>query len=532
MNSGFLNGNYLPYSVGLLQAYTQRHAKDPSLYEFIPPLYRRMAIGTAVELLKGAQVVGFSVYVWNYKISIELARAFKLQNPEALIVFGGPHVPDRAEDFLRENPFIDIACHGEGEAVFLSILEQFDTRCWDQIPSISMIKDGQFVHHLKGTRIKDLTVIPSPYLEAVFEPLIKADPTGKWIGLWETNRGCPFSCTFCDWGSATAAKIYNYDLDRVYQELEWFADHKVEFLFCCDANFGILARDLDIAKYLAATKKKYGYPQVINMATTKNATERSYQVQKTLSDAGLLRGATLAMQSMDATTLKNIKRDNISLDSYKELHRRFTEDGIGTYSELILGLPGETYKSFLDGVAEIIDHGQHNRILCHNLSILPNAEVADPFYRKKHGMELVESAIINVHGFLTESEDGIQETQQLVIATNTMPREDWCKTRVLCWMVQLLHFDKFLQIPLIALHEVDAFGYREIFEMLLDRDLTVYPLLLEIRTFFWDMARQIQKGGDEYCYSKEWLDIWWSADEFMFIKVCVEGKLEQFYEEA
>jgi hypothetical protein len=289
---------------------------------------------------------------------------------------------------------------------------------------------------------------------------------------------------------------------------------------------------LDIAKYLAATKKKYGYPQVINMATTKNATERSYQVQKTLSDAGLLRGATLAMQSMDATTLKNIKRDNISLDSYKELHRRFTEDGIGTYSELILGLPGETYKSFLDGVAEIIDHGQHNRILCHNLSILPNAEVADPFYRKKHGMELVESAIINVHGFLTESEDGIQETQQLVIATNTMPREDWCKTRVLCWLVQLLHFDKFLQIPLIALHEVGAFGYREIFEMLLDRDLTAYPLLLEIRTFFWDMARQIQRGGDEYCHSKEWLDIWWSADEFMFIKVCVEGKLEQFYEEA
>jgi tRNA A37 methylthiotransferase MiaB len=532
MNSGFLNGNYLPYSVGLLQAYAQRFASDPSQFEFIPPLYRRMPVDAAAERLLGSHVVGFSVYAWNYKLSLELARVFRLQNPDAVIVFGGPHVPDRAEDFLREHPYIDIACHGEGESVFLSILEQFHTRCWDHIPSISIIKNGAFVHHLKGSRIKDLAVIPSPYLEGVFVPLLEANPTEKWIGLWETNRGCPFSCTFCDWGSATAAKIYKYDLDRVYQELEWFATHKVEFLFCCDANFGILARDLEIATYLAATKKKFGYPQVINVATTKNATERSYQVQKVMSDAGLLRGATLAMQSMDPATLKNIKRDNISLDSYKELHRRFTDDGIGTYSELIIGLPGETYQSFLTGVSDIVEHGQHNRISCHNLSILPNAEVGDPAYQKKHGMVLMESAIINSHGYLTEAEDGIQETQQLVIATNTMPREDWCKTRVLCWMVQLLHFDKLLQIPLIVLREVGAFGYEELFRMFLDRDLSAYPLLLEIRNYFWDVARQIQRGGDEYCHSPEWLGIWWQADEYMFIKICVEGKLDAFYQEA
>lgn len=533
VNSGFLNGDYLPYSVGLLQAYVQQHASSPDRFDFLPPVYRRMRIEAAADRLRDADVVGFSVYVWNYKFSLALARAVKRLNPNAVIVFGGPHVPDRAEEFLRAHAFIDLACHGEGEAVFLSILENCRARRWEDIPSISYLnEDGAFIVHPKAQRIRDLAVIPSPYLQGVFEPIIRVNPSGKWIGLWETNRGCPFSCTFCDWGSATAAKIFTFDVDRVFKEIEWFADHKVEFLFCCDANFGILSRDLDIARHLAGTKKDRGYPHVINMATTKNATDRSYLVQKTLADAGLLRGATLAMQSMDATTLQNIKRSNVSLNSYKELHRRFTEDGIGTYSELILGLPGESYETFLAGIADIVEHGQHNRVLCHNLSILPNAEVADPDYRKTHGIATVESSLINNHGYLTESEDGIQETQDLVIATATMPREDWCKTRVLSWMVALLHFDKLLQIPLIMLREIHGIGYRELFTSFLDGDLSAFPVLAEIRDFFWDKARDIQLGGDEYCHRKEWLDIWWSADEFMFIKLSVEGKIDAFYDEA
>ena len=42
----------------------------------------------------------------------------------------------------------------------------------------------------------------------------------------------------------------------------------------------------------------------------------------------------------------SIKRDNISLDAYQEVQRRFAAEGVATYSDLILGLPGETYESF------------------------------------------------------------------------------------------------------------------------------------------------------------------------------------------
>jgi radical SAM superfamily enzyme YgiQ (UPF0313 family) len=533
INNSFSNQNYLPYSVGLLQAYVQKYAKDPQRYEFGLPIYCRLSIAKALEHLRDHHIVAFSTYVWNIKISLEIARRLKQENPETLVVFGGPQVPDRAEAFLRQNPFIDLVCHNEGEAVFLDVLENFPARNWQEIGSISYLRsDGSFVHSPRRERLDDLSLIPSPYLAGVFEPLIQANPQEEWIALWETNRGCPFSCTFCDWGSATQSKVYTFDQERLFREVDWFAEHKIQFVFCCDANFGILPRDLDIARYVAEKKQKTGYPVALSVQNTKNATERSYQVQKLLADAGLNKGVTIAMQSLDSSTLKSIKRHNISLSSFQELQRRFTRDQVETYTDIILGLPGETYDSFFDGVSQAIENGQHNRIQFNNLSILPNAEMGDPDYQKQYGMVTVESRIVNIHGSLVESEDEIFETQQLVIATAATPKEDWCKTRSLSWMVALLHFDKLLQIPLIVLHEVCSFSYRELFEVFMEQDLSEFPVLSEIRAFFWEKARDIQTGGEEYCKSAEWLNIWWPADEYIFIKLSVEGKLDAFYQEA
>ena len=97
-------------------------------------------------------------------------------------------------------------------------------------------------------RVRDLDEIPSPFLEGAFDSIMAANPSESWIGLWETNRGCPFRCTFCDWGSATAAKVTKFGEERLYREVDWFADKKIEYIFCCDANFGILKRDVDIAE--------------------------------------------------------------------------------------------------------------------------------------------------------------------------------------------------------------------------------------------------------------------------------------------
>src|SRR5688572_27753385 len=99
INNSFSGQNYLPYSVGLLQTYVQQKAVEPARYRFLPPLYKRVRIADAVASLLGADLVGFSTYVWNGRISLEIARRLKVAKPGIVIVFGGPHVPDQPEAF-------------------------------------------------------------------------------------------------------------------------------------------------------------------------------------------------------------------------------------------------------------------------------------------------------------------------------------------------------------------------------------------------------------------------------------------------
>ncbi len=533
INNSFSGQNYLPYSIACLQSYVQAHSANAARYTFLPQVYRRMPVRDIVAAMRGADVVGLSTYVWNANISLEVARRLKKERPEIIIVFGGPQVPDKPELFLRAHPFIDIVVHNEGERSFLALLERLPGRNWEGLTGVSYLAaDGTFVKAPGTERVKDLAEVPSPFLNGMFNDLVAANPQEKWIGLWETNRGCPFQCTFCDWGSATAGKVTKFEQDRLFGELGWFAAKKIEYIFVCDANFGIQKRDVEIAERVAAIRRESGFPQGFSVQNTKNATERAYLTQKILSDAGLNKGVALSMQSLDATTLKNIKRDNISLETYLELARRFTRDRVETYSDLILALPGETYDSYVEGIDTLIRAGQHNRIQFNNLSILPNAEMGDPEYLKKFEMVTVRNEIINIHGSKEELDDDVAEMQDMVVSTYSMNNDDWRRTRAMSWMAAFLHFDKIVQIPSILIHELTGIAYRDIFERFMGVDRAQYPVIGEIRDFFIEEARAIQNGGPEYVYSDKWLQIYWPADEYVFIKLTAEGRFDAFYKEV
>ena len=221
--------------------------------------------------------------------------------------------------------------HNEGERIFVQILDAYPSNDWHDLKGVSYIADdGSFVSTPLPERFRDLDDVPSPFLSGILDDLMCSNPQEEWIGLWETNRGCPFQCTFCDSGSATAAKVTKFAIDRLKAELDWFAERKVKYIFVCDANFGIQKRNVEIAEYVTRVRKTTGYPHGFSVQNTKNATERAYQSQKILADAGLNKGVALSMQSLDRATLKNIKRDNISLETYFEtgtpLHRRQCRD--------------------------------------------------------------------------------------------------------------------------------------------------------------------------------------------------------------
>ena len=570
INNSFSGKSYLPLSIGMLQAYAQKALESPQNFEFMTPIFDRRRVDEMVEYLSDADLVGFSNYVWNNNISHALAGKLKQRKPEILIFFGGPQVPDRlgrkrlkakisgrlqlinnpyeeyeewfdasrVETYLRDHPYIDIACHGEGEPIFLSILKNFQND-WMQIPSISFLHrdTNEFTQTPRELRSKNLDQFPSPYLEGTFDRLMKENPNHSWIVMWETNRGCPFSCTFCDWGGAVLAKVNKFGMDRIYQEVDWFFEHQIHYVLCADANFGIFARDLDIARYMAKRRIETGVPLFVSIQSTKNAQERSYLVQKEFAMAGMNTTIVLSRQSMDPGTLVDIKRANISDDVYINLQKKFNADRIETLTDLILPLPGETYTSFVQGIDELLNLGQHNRINFNNLSILPNAEMGDPEYQEKYKLDTIVTRVVNTHGLLPD-DDEIIETQELVVSTSTASREDWRRMRAFGWMVSLLHFDKILQIPIINLRHLTNISYGDILELFSERiynklDPTrEFSTLDEVRQFFLDRAMDMQNGGYEFPHSKEWLNIFWHPDEYMLIKLVVANRLNDFYEEA
>lgn len=506
---GKMGSHYIPYSAGLLQAYVQHHASGSNSYVFLPCIFDRAPIPHALNQLRSAHVLGFSVYVWNENYSLTLAAAAKAARPEALIVFGGPQVPDQAEAYLRAHPFIDVAVHGEGERVFLQLLESLPNKDWQGIPGISWLDaDGAFHHHPPGPRIKDLDEVPSPYLMGVFDELLSHSEI-HWLIIWETTRGCPFSCTFCDWGSATAAKVNRFSLERIRAEVDWFAARGIKVIDLCDANFGILPRDLDVVDAIVAAHQRTGFPLSLVKQNTKNASERTLEIHRRLSAAGIDSRVTLSMQSLAPETLRSIRRDNISLAAYRELQTHFARAGVITYSDLLVGLPGETYDSFVDSVCGLISQGQYDWISFFNAFLLPNAEMSQPAYRQRYGIESVRVQYSEL--WLTPRQD-IEEWQEMVVATASLSRADWRRCRIFAWWSIILVYNyKLIQLPLLVLHHLGGIPWRTLLERFSEGHFSG-PVLNELRRFLDQRAQEVQQGGAIFClaqdqHKSEWVTV-------------------------
>ncbi|OGN00515.1 MAG: hypothetical protein A2651_00445 [Candidatus Yanofskybacteria bacterium RIFCSPHIGHO2_01_FULL_42_12] len=565
INNSFSGQCYLPLSVGMLQAYAQKHLTHSDDYEFFAPIYTFMRIQEAAEFLSDADIVGFSIYMWNFENSLDIARELKRRKPEVVIVFGGPQVPDSkkqfrrvrtvdlsskeslrkrmnfTEDFHHLNPEIDICVHGEGERVFKYILEQMAIdSCHDKslIPSASYVDaNGIFHFNPKVERMndKELAQAPSPFTTGVFDKLMTVFPDQKWVLMYETDRGCPFQCTYCDWGGATEDRVSRFLLEQIYGDIMWVGEHRIPYIFLCNANFGILERDIQIAEYFAETRAKYGYLEAVSTQNSKNPKKHTIEALKILAKAGLNRVTVMSQQSLNPATLKAVRRDNMKLDEYYVMQKQLAAEGVYTMTDIILPMPEETYQSIVDGTSTLITNGQHNHIQLNFLTILRNTEMGNPEYQERYGYEIVRTKMISHHGKRNDSISGVEEYQELVVATNTMPKEEWIKAWVFCWMTSLIYFNKLLQIPIMTLHEYYGVSYGQALEAFVKNSSCSgeLPILSEIYRFFANLARDIQAGcSGEYFHSEEWLNIYWPPEEYILIKLCAENKLEAFYREA
>lgn len=424
---------YLPYSSGILWAYAKQFKDVTDNYELVDIYFEKIGIREYLDKLVDPDVVLFSNYGWNTTYHLGIAKLVKQRWPNCVTVIGGPNA-QQDESYLREHSYIDVSVWGEGEQTLLDLLRQLESDL-TKVSGIAYIKNK--IYHKTETRSRqpDLTQVPSPYLEGIFDSYFDRYDY-NFMPVWETNRGCPYHCTFCDLGADYYNKLFNFTTERLLAEVDWFVAKKIEYVEIADANFGILERDLELVKHIKQCNEKTGYPQKINATWAKNSPDRVFEMSKIL-DSMNRGGVTLALQSSNKLALDNIKRFNIVNDRLEQIAQRYIENNIQTYHDFILGLPGETVETWRQGLLQIIDINPEGWIFGHPLEAYKNTEFSDPAYIKQHQLKFATTPQVSF--FARRRVDIPLELGCYVVETSSMSRSEYIESFLFKWFLITVH---------------------------------------------------------------------------------------------
>jgi hypothetical protein len=441
---------WLPYSVGCIWSYVSQFDDIRRNFRLADIVFRREPHQDVIDRMKDPAVCAFSCYAWNYQYNVLLAEKIKQHWPKCHIIFGGPQV---TSEMLKFN-FIESIFLAEGELNFLTYLRQIlEHKSVDSI-------------YVKN-RLEQLD-IPSPYVTDVFKSIIEQNPEITWSMTLETNRGCPYSCTFCDWGSAVYSKVKKFNLEKIALELSWANNNNVGYLECADANFGIFKdRDFEIAKLIrSACDQPTSKIKGIRINFLKNGNETAFKIGKVLGKY-LRNGITLSVQSMHKTTLTHINRDNMELNEITAMLELSEKYDVPTYSELILGLPEETLESWKNGLTALLEYGQHQSIDVWYLQLLPNSEIAQPVSRKRYGIKTIATVdYMNQWQSIDSKEHA--ETMEIVNSTNTMTLDDMIEAYLYSWLIIQFHSAGYTQLIARYCRYIGNVSYREYYDRFLE----------------------------------------------------------------
>jgi putative methyltransferase len=517
---------YFPYAVGAIAAYAWQNDFVKNEYELKEFIFKRDAIDSVVSRLEKPYIVAFSNCVWNYEFNKALAKKIKTVYPECFVIFGGHNIPDD-NSVLEENQFVDFLVHGEGEEPFLALLNTLPLNSFQNVYNISYRQSSDKLIKTPRENYKNIESYPSPYSTGIFDNLISQNPDVDFLAVLETNRGCPYSCSFCDWCAGRTVRFF--PMEKVKAEIKWLSYHRIEYCFCADSNFGMFQRDIEIVDLLVESKNSTGYPKIFRPCYAKNSDENVFEICKRLNSCGMDKGATLAYQTLSDDALINVNRKNLTLNNFSGLLSKYNEAGIPSYSELILGLPGETYESFCNGICELLEAGQHNSISVYYCELLPNSEMAQKSYIERFGIQITKVPFNHIHSAQETGTSEIQEFSNIIVATNTMSREMWVKSNMFSVCVQCFHNLGLLRCFAIYLHYESEIKYLDFYNNLLSFILNANGTLMN--SLFLSFADKLNDsaGGNWNYRNIKFGSATWFFEEGAFLELVAD--FERFWDE-
>ena len=349
--------------------------------EWLVPVQQKMSDEQLIEKINQDKPDIFctSHYIWNNDfLSNQIQRIKPHVDKNILFVAGGPSVDVNINDnFFQDNSAIDYALYGAGEVGFADLVESIINN--KKLLKINTSNIAWFDSDMNKQIVADFVYVPqlkiSPYTNNVslFSKMVKQmlDKNLLVIVPYELTRGCPYSCTFCDWNSGLTNKTTRRKGTYV-DEIDLFHKLGIKGIYLADANVGQYQEDIDMVEYLSKKNIEEGAGFRLDGNFSKLRKENNLKIYHHLAKADLVTdtaGFTISVQDTNKDVLTNIDRPDVGWDVHvkimKELREHYPKKP--SVVQLIQGLPGQTVDSWKQTLSTVASEATFMQIFVSEL---------------------------------------------------------------------------------------------------------------------------------------------------------------------
>jgi len=452
--STYTNSAYLPYIWALLKTHLELNYEKNVDVTWLDPIFLK------THTVSNCDIFLTSNYTWNWQENLELIKKVKQLNPNCYIIAGGPQVPYKDKNVFNIYENVDALCFQEGEQVLSEFLYRFTNNLDLDIDGIILKTNPNKT--IKFAKKLNLNNCYSPW-KYCFNDLMRFseeihNQNKRVVVALETNRGCPYKCSFCDWGMDINSKIRLVNEDAVFESIDYIVKLQPDTVTIVDANYGSFQHDLDYVKKLVEKKREEDFPKFVIFFGAKNSKKLVNDCYKVLFDEGMIGMIQISFNHTDTEVLKNIDRDIMKREKFMEEMKESFMAGIPLVGFLILGNPGDTVEKWKTAWSDLLKMGFHEDIKVSDFFVLPNAPAAQPEYIEKFKIK----THMRNHADTYKNREFINS--ELIVESYSFDKEDFKEMQVISAFIQGTHILSITKFIAMILYHNKGVSYKTFYE--------------------------------------------------------------------